>query len=102
MDMDEKNQNLETQETEEQPDAITLLAERLGAIESALGVGGSKPSESNLLGRLDKIEQGIFKTERERNLPQTITPSEASSLSFLRKNGIQLEDFSTGRIRIEG
>jgi hypothetical protein len=47
-------------------------------IEAALGVGNSKPNESNLLQRLDKIEQGIFKTERERALPPVITKAEAA------------------------
>ncbi len=51
-----QNENLPEQEQsdqeQEQPDAIQLLAERLGAIESALGIGSSQPSESNLLGRL--------------------------------------------------
>lgn len=101
-----ENQNLPEQEQsgqeQEQPDAITLLAERLGAIESALGIGNSKPNESNLVQRLDKIEQGIFKTERERSLPPVISQAEAASLSFLRKHGITLEDFSSNRVRIEG
>ena len=47
-------------------------------IEAALGVGNSKPNESNLLQRLDKIEQGIFKTEGERALPPVITKAEAA------------------------
>lgn len=99
----ENNQTEQTTEQtdeQEQPDAIALLAERLGMIEAALGVGNSKPNESNLLQRLEKIEQGIFKTERERSLPPTITRSQAASLSFLRKNGITLEDFSSNRVQI--
>lgn len=97
-----ENPEQEPEQQEEQPDAIALLAERLGMIEAALGVGNSKPNESNLLQRLDKIEQGIFKTERERSLPATITRSEAANLSFLRRHGITLEDFSSNRIQIVG
>lgn len=94
------NPQQETEQQEDQPDAIQLLAERLQSIESALGIGNSKPNESNLLQRLDKIESGIFKTERERSLPPTITKSQAGNLSFLRKNGILLEDFTSNRIQI--
>jgi hypothetical protein len=84
------SQEPEQELEQEQPDPIALLTKRLGMIEAALGVGNSKPNESNLLQRLDKIEQGIFKTERERSLPPVITKTEATSLSFLRKHGIRL------------
>jgi hypothetical protein len=92
-------QETEQEQEQEQPDAIALLAERLSAIESALGVGSSKPNESNLLQRLNNIEQGIFKTERERNLPETITHSQLRNAAWMRKHGIQLQDIGS-RIRI--
>jgi hypothetical protein len=88
------------EQQEEQPDAIALLAERLGALESALGVGNSQPSESNLLNRLTTIEQAITKPQRERNLPSTISWEQAGSLAFMRKHGITLEDISCGRVQI--
>jgi hypothetical protein len=96
------SQTSEQPEEQEQPDPIVLLAERLGAIESALGIGGSKPNESNLLGRLGAIEEGLQKDQRERNLPPVITKNQAADPSFLRKAGIDLKDFTSGRIRIEG
>ena len=99
--MSEEIEKQETPEQEqEQPDAITLLAERLGMIEAALGVGNSKPSESNLLKRLSAIEVSLTKTERERSLPKEITWSEASSRKFLLAHGITLEDISSNRIQI--
>lgn len=98
---EELNQNPEegNEQQEEQPDAIALLAERLGMIEAALGVGNSQPSESNLLGRLSAIEQGLTKTERERNLPEVITHSQLRNVSWMRKHGIQLEDIGS-RIKV--
>jgi hypothetical protein len=101
-DLSQTSEQPEEQETEEQPDPIALLAERLGAIESALGIGGSKPNESNLLGRLGAIEEGLTKDQRERNLPPTISKSQAADPSFLRKAGIDLRDFTSGKVRIEG
>jgi hypothetical protein len=98
----QNNQTEQNQESEEQPDAIQLLAERLGAIESALGIGSSQPSESNLLGRLNSIETSLTKDLRERNLPATITKSQAADPTFLRKIGIDLKDFTSGKVRIEG
>ncbi len=95
------NQTEQKQETEEQPDAIALLVERLGAIESALGIN-NEPSQSSLLSRLNSIESNLGKTEREKNLPATITRSQAASLSFMRKAGILLEDIGTGKVQIVG
>jgi hypothetical protein len=101
--MSEKiNENPEqgAEQQEEQPDAIQLLAERLGMIEAALGVGNSEPSESNLLNRLTTIEQAIAKPQRERNLPSTISWEQAGSLTFMRKHGISLEDIRSGRVQV--
>jgi hypothetical protein len=95
------NQTEQEQETEEQPDPIQLLVERLTAIEGALGIN-NEPSQSSLLSRLNSIESNLGKTEREKNLPPSITKSQAADPSFLRKAGIDLKDFTSGRIRIEG
>jgi hypothetical protein len=89
------NSEQETEQEQEQPDAIQLLAERLGAIESALGIGSSQPSESNLLGRLSAIETNLSKDQRERNLPKTITHAQLRSAQWMRKHGVQLEDIGT-------
>jgi hypothetical protein len=94
------NSEQETEQEQEQPDAIQLLAERLGMIESALGVGNSQPGDSNLLGRLSAIEQAISKPQRERSLPETITWEQAGSLAFMRKNGILLEDIASGKVKV--
>lgn len=95
----ENNQTEQNQENEEQPDAIALLAERLGMIEAALGVGNSQSNESNLLGRLSAIEQGLTKTERERALPEVITHSQLRNVSWMRRHNIQLEDIGR-RIKV--
>lgn len=101
--MDEQKQKLETQETEEQQDEksdpILLLATELKEIREALGLGENAAS-SSLMQRLNSIESKLAQPERERNLPPTITRSQAASLSFMRKSGILLEDISSGKIRI--
>jgi len=94
------NSEQKTEQEQEQPDAIELLAERLGMIEAALGVGNSKPSDSNLLNRLSTIEEAIAKPQRERSLPSTISWEQAGSLAFMRKNGITLEDVSSDKVKV--
>lgn len=96
----ENDQNQQQAEQEEAVDPIALLAERLGAIESALGIGESSPSESNLLSRLNSIENNLGKSEREKNLPKQITWSQLGSLNFMRKNSIRLEDINSGKIQV--
>ncbi|HEY9675634.1 MAG TPA: hypothetical protein V6D11_29595 [Waterburya sp.] len=90
----------EQQQEEQQVDSITLLCNRLGEIEAALGIGGCEGVQSSLLNRLTAIESSLSKDQRERNLPATISRTEASDLSFLRRNGILLEDISSGKVRI--
>ena len=99
-DLGQTSEQPEEQETEEQPDPIALLAERLGMIEAALGVGNSKPSDSNLLNRLTTIEQAIAKPQRERALPKQITWSQLGSRKFLLANKIDLADISSGLIEV--
>jgi hypothetical protein len=84
----------------EETDPITELAQRLGAIESALGVGNSKPGQSNLLNRLSAIEEAIAKPQRERSLPESISREEAASRTFLLRHGIRLEDIASGKVTI--
>ncbi|MBD0345468.1 MAG: hypothetical protein ICV63_11735 [Coleofasciculus sp. Co-bin14] len=90
------------EQQEEQPDAIALLATELKQIREALGIGVEQPNQSSLISRLNSIESNLGKTEREKNLPSTITKSQAADPSFLRKAGIDLKDFSSGKVRIEG
>jgi bacterioferritin-associated ferredoxin len=88
-------------ETEQPEDAVTLLAAELKEIRQALGLG-SDAGGSSLMKRLDAIESKLSQPQEQRNLPEVITKEQAASLSFLRKHGIRLEDFSSNRVRIEG
>lgn len=88
-----------TEQGQEQPDAIVLLAAELKEIRQALGLG-ENPGSSSLLARLNSIENNLGKSEREKNLPSAITWEQAGSVSFLRKNGIDLTDIQQGRVRV--
>jgi|ERR671933_2666632 hypothetical protein len=102
--MDEhQTQDLGSQETgeqgEQQLDPIVLLGQELQQIREALGIG-ENPSGSSLLNRLNSIEQTLSKTERERNLPASVTRSQLQDAAFLRRHGIDLSDISLGKIQI--
>jgi hypothetical protein len=98
---DSENLEQQQEQSEKQPDdPIVLLCNRLGQIEAALGIGICEASPSSLTHRLGAIEQAIAKPERERNLPATVTRAQAKDPHFLRRAGIDLKDFASGKIRV--
>jgi hypothetical protein len=97
-DLDEQ-QSQDQAEVEQPEDAITLLASELKEIRQALGLG-SDAGNSGLMKRLDAIELKLSKPQEQRNLPATITWSQAASRQFLLKHGIGLDDIGSGRVQV--
>jgi len=98
-------QNTEDQSTvepdqPEETDPVAILSSELKQIRQALGLGSDAES-SSLMKRLDAIETKLSKPQEQRNLPATITREQASSRQFLIRNGITLEDISSGRVSVD-